>query len=625
MTSLIRRVCALVTLLLAATALTVPAATAAPIRLGPVKNLDITATAGSGGFTVTSSWDALTGATSYKLSLTANGTTVATAQIADTSWTQTVARPAGTQVKVTVTPMKDKRKGTAASDSVVLPDVTGPSGAYDVSWDGFDATVTQTALFDDVTAPASIQRTINWGEPGGVFESYPAGSVAEHSYAALGRYVPRVKLVDQAGNTTTLTLHAVVIGDTKAPTGSFSAGPQSGWAKVTSVSLSQASLSDNFTPAALVERSVDWGDGSAAEKWTTGTTISHVYQAAGTYQPSVVLTDEAGNVATVSVSQSIVISPDNVAPKGTFTAGPTTAFAGATSVAVTQTSLSDNVSAAAKINRSVVWGDGSPAQAWPATGQPTHVYTTAGTYQPQVIITDEAGNAATVNTPKITVVTDKTAPAGAFTAGPQEAWTAWTPVALKQVSLSDDYTAASAITRTVDWGDGTDPEAWPKGTPLSHVYAEAGTYQPRVVIKDLAGNEAVVKTSSTVVVTTDTVRPRVKLTLPTAKLKKIKTWKTLKGTAIDRQTGVATVQVKIVQKRTKGWFALKGKRWVKAATKKQAFAKAKPKTKVPTETGEWKVRVPRLRKGKLAYKVRAFDNVGNKSTWAKHAQRITKR
>ena len=42
------------------------------------------------------------------------------------------------------------------------------------------------------------------------------------------------------------------------------------------MNLNVESLSDNYTPADLVERTVSWGDGTT-EPWTAGATITHVY------------------------------------------------------------------------------------------------------------------------------------------------------------------------------------------------------------------------------------------------------------------------------------------------------------------------------------------------------------
>ena len=110
-----------------------------------------------------------------------------------------------------------------------------------------------------------------------------------------GLYRPRVTLVDQAGNSATQILHAVVIGDETAPTGTFTAGPATAWSSLTAVQLTQTSLSDDFSDAADVTRLVNWADGSPITAWTSLTDVpTHVYATAGTYTPLVTITDESG-------------------------------------------------------------------------------------------------------------------------------------------------------------------------------------------------------------------------------------------------------------------------------------------------------------------------------------------
>ena len=76
--------------------------------------------------------------------------------------------------------------------------------------------------------------------------------------------------------------------------------PLNGELRMTTVSVTQTSLSDDFSAAADVLRWVNWGDGSAVEAWTGPVTASHVYANAGVYTPQVVLKDEAGNTRTSS-------------------------------------------------------------------------------------------------------------------------------------------------------------------------------------------------------------------------------------------------------------------------------------------------------------------------------------
>ena len=134
-------------------------------------------------------------------------------------------------------------------------------------------------------------------------------------------------------------------------------------------------------------------------------------------------------------------------------------------------------------------------------------------------------------------------------------------------------------------------------------------------------------TATAVTVTTDTVKPVVRLTLPRRRLAYVATWKTLKGMATDTAgTGVVRVEVRAVQKRGTAWYAFKPttRTWVKTASKARAFAKAGVRKVVPTATGSWAAALPRLRKGTLVYKVVAVDLAANRSATVTRRQRLTR-
>ena len=307
---------ALLGLVLSVGTLGTTASAAPPVRPGPIANLTLSATAAAGGgYTVTSGWTAATNATSYRVLLTSNGTTVASVTQTAPPWTATLNLAANSQLQVTVTPVADKRTGTAASTVYTLPDLAPPVGTFTVSTSGMDATITQTALSDDATPAAQIKRSVSWGDssPAQVWQS---GTTLAHNYGALGRYVPTVTLTDAAGNAVTLTLKAAVFGDSASPVANFASGPPSAIASWTTVNLNQESLTDNYTPTALVERTVSWGDG-ATEAWKAGTTLTHVYAVAGTFTPTVVTLDEAGN-SSKTAADAITVTVDSAGPDVTI-------------------------------------------------------------------------------------------------------------------------------------------------------------------------------------------------------------------------------------------------------------------------------------------------------------------
>jgi hypothetical protein len=101
--------------------------------------------------------------------------------------------------------------------------------------------------------------------------------------------------------------------DSQPPTGTFHTDTTTAWAKLTEVRLVQTAIHDNTTPDNAIARSVRWGDGTMTN-WTSGTTLTHVYQKAGTFTPQVVLTDQVGNSSPKISSSPVVVKADSTGP-----------------------------------------------------------------------------------------------------------------------------------------------------------------------------------------------------------------------------------------------------------------------------------------------------------------------
>jgi hypothetical protein len=280
------------------------------------KNLAATVTAHvNGSYDVGASWDAVPSATSYRVSLTKGGTTLSSATVTATSWTPTVSSSPG-NASLSVRGVVGRKPGRTATIVVPFPDVTPPSGTYSSSWDNNtgQATITQESLTDN--SPVSgVTRVVDWHDPshpGTV--SWTSGTTLQHTYDLTeARYVPTVTLEDAAHNSAVIDVPAVVIKDVDGPTGAFTVAPATGWAGFTQVTVTQnGALSDNWSPADHIARSVDWGDGTTVG-WASGDTLSHVYATAATYAPVVTITDEAHN-ATVVPTSDVVVSADTTAP-----------------------------------------------------------------------------------------------------------------------------------------------------------------------------------------------------------------------------------------------------------------------------------------------------------------------
>lgn len=292
---------------------------------------------------------------------------------------------------------------------------------------------------------------------------------------------------------------------------------------------------------------------------------------------------------------------------------------------ITQDSLTDNGPVSA-VTRTVDWNDGSAPEAWTAGTTINHTYPkVAARYVPTVTLEDASANVNVVDVPAV-VIDDTEPPTGAaYSVNRSTAWASFTKVKVTETSApTDTWSPTPFITRVVDWGDGT-------SSPIvdgsaTHVYTDTtgSPYTPAVTVSDEAHNSVVVETTA-VVVTADTVAPKVKLTLPKAK-HSVKAFKTLRGKATDGQTGVKRVFLKAVEKRGASWFGYNAKKhtWVKAASKKKAFAHSVAFALKTDSLHRWAAKLAGLKKGALVYKVWATDQVGNRSATVTHSATLTR-
>lgn len=283
-------------------------------KIGPVKNLSMAISKPS-SYRVQARWDVLASATAYRVSLTdATRTVLASAKVTGTEWVTSQALSAGSPVTVKVVPLEGRRAGRATAVTDLVPDLTAPTGSFALTQIDRVATVNQLSLQDDLSLPGKVARMIDWGEGAG-FVPWNVGTSVVHIYPAGKRaYSPAVKLTDEAGNSAVVALAVVAIDDFDAPRGAFSVAPGTAWATYTPVTLTQlGALSDDVSTPENIRRIVDWKDGSGLTNWTTGDSITHRYATAGTFAPTVTLTDEA-NRATVIELSPVSVSSDTVKP-----------------------------------------------------------------------------------------------------------------------------------------------------------------------------------------------------------------------------------------------------------------------------------------------------------------------
>lgn len=172
----------------------------------------------------------------------------------------------------------------------------------------------QTASYTiDVTDPAqpagaAYSYSVNWGDFTASRMRGPSGVMVSHAYGMDGSYTITASVVDAVGNFFQGTLPLQVGNPTVPPTAGI-AGPGAGvrgqeLTYTLTAADSNAQAGPNFT------FTVDWnGDGSDVQTVTgpTGTQVSHVYTASGSYTPTVTATDSL-NLASSAASMAVNIS-----------------------------------------------------------------------------------------------------------------------------------------------------------------------------------------------------------------------------------------------------------------------------------------------------------------------------
>ena len=171
-----------------------------------------------------------------------------------------------------------------------------------------------TATF--VTSPAApvVNQTINFNASGSTaapghnitdfewtFGDGTAGSgpIVTHAYSAAGSYTVTLQTIDDAGRKSPLAPQTITV-TTGLPVAQITVSPPSGTHPVTINFIgSQSTVAPGRT---IVSYHWDFGDGATG----SGPTTSHIYNTAGTFTVTLVVTDDQGNsgIATATVTIS---------------------------------------------------------------------------------------------------------------------------------------------------------------------------------------------------------------------------------------------------------------------------------------------------------------------------------
>ncbi|WP_304504479.1 PKD domain-containing protein [Allobranchiibius sp. GilTou73] len=279
-----------------------------------------------------------------------------------------------------------------------------------------------------------------------------------HAYLSAGTYTVTLTVTDNQGATNSVS-HTVTVTAppvNQPPVAAFTSS-------VNNLNASFDGSGSSDPDGTVASYSWNFGDNSTAG---TGVNPTHAYTSAGTYTVTLTVTDNQG--ATNSVTHSITVTaPVNQPPVAAFTSSVnnlTGSFdgSGSTDPDGTVASYSWN------------FGDNSTA----GTGvNPTHAYTSAGTYTVTLTVTDNQGATNSV-THSITVTAPvNQPPVAAFTSS------------VNNLTGSFDGSGSTDPDGTVasySWNFGDNSTAG-TGVNPTHAYTSAGTYTVTLTVTDNQG------------------------------------------------------------------------------------------------------------------------------------------
>jgi hypothetical protein len=163
------------------------------------------------------------------------------------------------------------------------------------------------------TAPLDNQPVLfdaSTSEPRGGIVSYSwsfgdghsgSGRTTTHAYADAGTYFPTLTIEDQYGRTASATT-TLTVGSGTSPTASFVFSPAA--PRVNAQVNFNASASIPAPGRQIVSYRWDFGDGTP-EAVTGGPTVAHTFGAAASYTVTLVVTDNTGKTASISIAVTV--------------------------------------------------------------------------------------------------------------------------------------------------------------------------------------------------------------------------------------------------------------------------------------------------------------------------------
>lgn len=269
------------------------------------------------------------------------------------------------------------------SAAAVVPGNDAPTASFTATPTSGDAplAVSFDATGSSDSDGAIISSVWNFGDG-----ATASGVTSSHTYNGAGTYLAQLTVTDNDGakDTATRTIQVAAASApppaaNNAPVASFTASPDSGSSPLT-VDFDATSSSDS--DGAIASYSWSFGDGGSA----TGPTVSHTYNANGSYVAQLVVTDDDG--ATDATTRTIDVADATPTANEPPVAGfYSTKQSGEPPLDVDFYAWYSSDSDGAIVSYAWDFGDGGTSSGHTVS----HTYTDLGTYTVRLTVTDDDG------------------------------------------------------------------------------------------------------------------------------------------------------------------------------------------------------------------------------------------
>jgi len=355
-----------------------------------------------------------------------------------TVWTDGVLMNPNSIYQITATP-----NGPRGSSAIVIDHLTvaqPPIALFSYAVEGATVIVDASASYDpdgDI-----VSYSWDWGDG-----TTGTGVVASHTYSATNTYTITLTVTDNMGLTNS-TSESVYVELPKMP-------PIAAFTYTTDQLTVYVDASASSDPdGTIVSYDWSWGDGTSG----TGMTASHVYAMAGTYEITLMVTDNDG--LTDSATAMVTVARINLKPIASFT------------YTVVDLTVSVDASGSSDPDGFITtyewdWGDGATDSGVTAS----HTYASYGTYTITLTVIDDLG------------AMDTESKSVRLNAPPVASFTASVDKKTVTVDASGSTDDGMIVSYAWDWGDGTTGT----GKIASHVYGAYGTYTITLTVTDDGG------------------------------------------------------------------------------------------------------------------------------------------